>query len=166
MDGSDSFARAVTSDKLFTVYTTWKKLAAGRIGPRRAELTPALLRSTTSWTFTVEVISGGADFRFGFVGDKLMQFLERNCGAATLAGMRGVHFFDKADELFRQCIARKKPLVSGPKPTRYQGKEHLERQVLLLPLSEDGIDVSGLLGAFDTWQLGTHHHIPEPLLAE
>ncbi len=165
MDMTDDFARAVTSEKLLAVYTAWKTLAGDRIGPGRAELTPVHLRRTLSWTFIVDAIDGGKDFRFGFTGDKLMQFLERRCPAPTLAGMRGIHFFDKADELFRQCIAGRKPLVSGPKQTHYRGKEHLERQVLLLPLSEDGMTVSGLLGAFDTWQLGTNAHRPEPVLA-
>jgi hypothetical protein len=38
--------------------------------------------------------------------------------------------------------------------------------VLLLPLSEDGATVTGFLGAFDTWQLDTHPHKPEPVLAD
>ena len=163
---SDNFVRAVTSEKLRAVYTIWKQIAAGRVGPRRAEFTPAHLRRTTSWTFTVEVIDGGNDFRCGFTGDKLVQFLDQPCAARTLAGLRGIHFFDKADELFRQCIGSRKPLVSGPKQTHYKGKEHLERQVLLLPLSEDGVGVTGLIGAFDTWRLGTHIHVPEPVLAD
>jgi hypothetical protein len=163
---SDDFARAVTSDKLRAVYEIWKALAAGRIGPRRAELTPAHLRRTTSWTFTVDIIGGGADFRFGFAGDKLLQFLEGRCTAPLLSGLRGVYFFDQADVLFRLCIAGRKPLISGPMQTHYRGKEHLEREVLLLPLSEDGANVTGLLGAFETWQLGTNRHVPEPVLAD
>ncbi|MGZ5923555.1 MAG: PAS domain-containing protein [Rhizomicrobium sp.] len=166
MDKHRNFTSAVTSEKLLAVYAIWMELAAGRIGPQRAELTPAHLRRSTSWTFTVEVIDGGNDFRFGFAGDKLMQFLEQRCAAPTLAGLRGTHFFDVADELFRRCISSRKPLVSGPKPTHYKGKEHLEREVLLLPLSEDGVNVTGLLGAFDTWQLGTNPHVREPILAE
>jgi hypothetical protein len=166
MDKHHNFTSAVTSEKLLAVYAIWMELAAGRIGPQRAELTPAHLRRSTSWTFTVEVIDGGNDFRFGFAGDKLMQFLEQRCAAPTLAGLRGTHFFDVADELFRRCITSRKPLVSGPKPTHYKGKEHLEREVLLLPLSEDGVNVTGLLGAFDTWQLGTNPHVREPILAE
>lgn len=165
MDRHNSFTSAVTSEKLLAVYAIWMELAAGRIGPQRSELTPSRLRRATSWTFTVDVMDGGTDFRFGFAGDKLMQFLGQRCAAPTLAGLRGSHFFDAADELFRTCIASKKPLVSGPQPTYYKGKEHLEREVLLLPLSEDGVNVTGILGAFDTWRLGTNPHLLEPILA-
>jgi hypothetical protein len=162
----DKFARAMTSEKLLAVYAVWKELADGRIGPRRAELTPARLRRTTPWTFTVEVVDGGTDFRFGFAGDRMIQFLERRCPAPTLAGLMGTAFFAAADRLFRQCVTSAKPLLSGPKPTHYQGKEHLEREVLLLPLSDDGVRVTGILGAFETWGLGTNAHAAEPVLAD
>jgi hypothetical protein len=162
----DNFARAVTSPTLLSVYETWKTLAAGRIGPRRGELTPAQLRRAMPSTFTVEVIDGGKDFRFGFAGDRVMQFLDRRCAAPTLAGLTGTSFFAGADRLLRQCVDSKKPLISGPKPTTYSGKEYLEREVLLLPLSEDGAAVTGILGAFETWLLGTHPHAMAPVLAE
>ncbi|MGD0189677.1 MAG: PAS domain-containing protein [Rhizomicrobium sp.] len=165
MESSERFSDAIKSAKLRAVYDTWQRLAAGRIGPRRAELTPAQLRRATSWTFFVDVIAGGEDFRFGFAGDMLMQFLERSCEAPTVAGMRQIHFFAVADELFRHCVLTQKPLVSGPKPTHYRGKEHLERQVLLLPLSDDGVTITALLGGFDTWRLGTNAHVWEPVLA-
>ena len=163
---ADRFAQSVTSEKLSAVYHVWKELAAGRIGPRRAELTPAKLRGALPWTFTVEVLDGGRDFRVGFRGDKVIQFIGDGCAAASLKGMLGTHFFDAANELFRQCVASGKPLLSGPRRTHYKGKEHLEREALLLPLSEDGASVTGILGAFDTWQLGTNKHALEPLVAD
>jgi hypothetical protein len=165
MESTDRFTAAIKSENLLAVYAIWKEVAAGRMAPRRAELSPARLKRATSWTFTVDVIDEGNDFRFGFAGDRVMQFLERGCAAPTISGLRGDRFFDVADALFRRCVASGKPLVSGPRPTCYGGKEHLERQVLVLPLSEDSTAVSGLLGAFDTWQLGTNRHVWEPVLA-
>jgi hypothetical protein len=166
MDSIDRIARAAASDKLLAVYVAWKQLTAGRMGPKRSEITPAVLGRAIYSTFFVDVVDDGADFRFGFTGDKVMQFLEKRCAAPTVAGLRGDHFFDAAEELFRKCMASRKPLVSGPYPTRYRGKEHLERQVLLLPLSDDGENVTALLGAFDTWQLGTNAHRYETVMAE
>jgi hypothetical protein len=166
IQSQDSFARAMTSRTLLSVYETWRTVAAGRIGPRRSEMTPAHLRRTTPWTFFVEVVDGGRDFRFGFAGDRLTQFLEQRCPTPALSGLTGTNFFAAAGTLFRQCVESKKPMLSGPKPTTYSGKEHLEREVLLLPLSEDGAAVTGILGAFETWQLGTNPHALEPVLAE
>ena len=158
IENTDTFAQCVTSDKLRDIYAAWKALAAGRIGPGRAELTPSKLRRATAWAFTVEVIDGGKDFRVGFRGDRVTQFMGQPCTAQSLAELRGNPFFDVAADLFRQCVASGKPLICGPRGTQYRGKEHLEREVVLLPLSEDGVTVTGLLGAFETWQLGTHPH--------
>ena len=166
IDSADNFLRVVTSEKLAAIYKVWKALARDRIGPRRAELTPAHLRKMTPWTFTVEVVDSGKDFRFGFAGEQVMQFLDRRCDAPTLAGMLDNPFFGMADDLMRRCLQSKKPLVSGPRRTQYAGKEYLEREVMLLPLSEDGQRVTGMLGAFDTWLLGTHPHRAEPVLAD
>jgi hypothetical protein len=160
---NDDFARAITSDKLLAVYEVWKDLSVGRIGPKRSELTPAHLRRATPWAFTVDLVDD--DFRFGFAGDRLMQFLDKRCATPNVSGLRDIAFFAAAETLFRACAASGKPLVSGPKPTFYKGKEHLEREVLLLPLSDDGKHVTGLLGAFDTWRLGTNHHTLSPVFA-
>lgn len=165
-DKTDRFHASVTSEKLRAVYDAWKELAAGRIGPRRAELTPAKLRRATPWTFLVDVIDGGKDFRLRFRGDRVIQFVGDPCGATTLAAMRGATFFDVAESLFRKSVESRKPLLSGPRRTHLSGKEHLEREVVLLPLSDDGMNVTGLLGAVETWQLGTYPHALTPLLAE
>lgn len=162
----DRFAQSVTSEKLRSVYDVWKELAGGRVGPKRGEFTPAKLRRAMAWTFTVEVIDGGRDFRVGYRGDKVIQFMGERCEAPSLAVLRDTPFFAVAEDLFRRCVTSAKPLLSGPKRTHYRGKEHLEREALLLPLSEDGVSVTGILGAFDTWQLGTHPHATEPVLAD
>jgi len=165
IDQQDEFAQSVTSQMLRAVYSVWKELAAGRIGPKRAELTPAKLRRATAWAFTVEAIDDGADFRIGFRGDKVTQFMGAPCTAPALSSLRGIHFFDVADALFRQCVRSRAPLVSGPKRTNYKGKEHLEREVILMPLSEDGVNVTGILGAFETWQFGTHSQTEAKVVA-
>jgi hypothetical protein len=152
----EHLAHSLTSAILRTVFDVWARTANGRIGPQRAELSPAKLRKTTTHTFAVELVDGGQDFRFGFTGEKVMQFLDRRCDAPTLAGMRGTRFFDDAEKLIRQCVVDGRPVISSPRRTHYSGREYLEREVLLLPLSEDGVRVTGLIGALDTWLLGTH----------
>ena len=155
-DSVEHLAHSLKSEVLRTVFDVWRKTADGRIGPQRVELSPAKLRKATSHTFAVDLIDDGRDFRFGFTGEKVMQFLDRRCEAPTLTGLRGSHFFDAAEKLIRKCVADARPIVSSPRRTHYSGREYLEREVLLLPLSEDGVRVTSLLGAFDTWLLGTH----------
>jgi hypothetical protein len=152
----DNFARTLISEKLRDVYSVWKTLSAGRVGPKRSEISLSSLRRAAPWAFTVDVIDSGKDFRVGFRGDRIDQFMGDRCTAPLLSGMLGTYFFDDADRMFRECVTAARPLLSGPRQTKLKGKEHLEREVVLLPLSEDGVTVTGILGAFDTWQLGTH----------
>ncbi len=159
------FDAALSSPKLRQIYDLWRELASDRVGPSRSALTLQRLKRAASWTFLVEVIDGGADFRFGFAGDEIMEFLRIPCASKTVSGMRNISFFATAENLFRRCVETGKPLVSGPTQTHYPNRTYLERQVLLLPLSEDGASVSGILGAFHTWKLGTNAHIAEPILA-
>ena len=147
-------ALTLTSDKLAGVYKIWLELAAGRIGPKREEITPARLRSTIAWTFLIDVV--GEDFRFRFAGDRIIQFMGRRLQGSQVSEFRGAPFFDGMQRFFRRGIEARTPLANGPSPVTYPGKEHLEMEVMILPLSEDGTSVSGFLGAFDTWQIGTH----------
>jgi len=45
-------------------------LRAGRIGPKRDEISPAPLRGLLPFTFIIDVVDGGRDFRFRFAGEK------------------------------------------------------------------------------------------------
>ena len=148
----------LTSDKLAGVHKIWLELAAaGSIGPKREEITPARLRGMMPWTFLIDIV--GEDYRFRFAGDRIIQFMGKRLQGALLSEFRGTPFFDGMHRFFSRGAEAKIPLVSGPAPVTYPGKEHLEMEVMVLPLSEDGKAVSGFLGAFDTWRLGTHASI-------
>ena len=147
-------ALKLTSEKLAGVHKIWLELAAGGIGPKREDVTPARLRGTMPWTFLIDIV--GEDFRFRFAGDRIIQFMGRRLQGTKLSEFRGTPFFDGMHRFFSRGVETKTPLVSGPSPVTYPGKEHLEMEVMVLPLSEDGKTVVGFLGAFDTWQLGTH----------
>ncbi|HXC56981.1 MAG TPA: PAS domain-containing protein [Rhizomicrobium sp.] len=143
-----------TSDKLIGIHKLWSEIAAGRIGPRREEVTPARLRGTMPWTFVVDV--AGGDFRFRFAGDRIIQFMGTRLTGTLLSDLLGTPFYDGMNRFFAGCVTAKTPTATGPSPATYPGKEHLEMEVLVLPLSDDGVTVTGLLGTFDTWRLGTH----------
>jgi hypothetical protein len=147
-------ALILTSEKLVGIHKIWRELAAGGIGPTREAVTPARLRGTMPWTFVIDVV--GEDFRFRFAGDRIIQFMGRRLQGTLLSEHRGTPFFDGMHQFFSRSVTTKMPLTNGPSPVTYPGKEHLEMEVMVLPLSSDGETVTGLLGTFDTWQLGTH----------
>lgn len=145
---------ALTSEKLAGVHKIWRELAAGGFGPKREDITPARLRGTIAWTFLIDIAPG--DFKFRFAGDRIIQFMGMRLQGALLSQHRGTPFFDGMHAFFSRCVAIQAPMAHGPAKASYPGKEHLEMEVMVLPLSDDGETVSGILGAFDTWRLGTH----------
>ena len=155
MNQSDNdFADALTSDRLRTFHGIWKTQAAGRLAPRRDQMTPARLRATMPWTFLMEV--AGADFRFGFAGDRIVQFVGKAHAGTLLSALLGTPFYDGMHRFFSRCTELKTPQHVGPLRAVLPGKDHLEMEVVVLPLSDDGTTVTALLGAFDTWRAGTH----------
>lgn len=156
MDKSDSFAHGLTSEKLRATYEVWNELRASRIGPRRDEIAPARLRAVLPWTFMIDVVDGGQDFRFRFAGDRIIQFMGRRFAGALLSEQGANPFFERMRAMYSACATTIAPVTSGVVRTTYPGKEFLEIEALVLPLSEDGVTVPTLFGAFDSWQFGTH----------
>jgi len=156
MDASDDFSRALTSNKLRAAYETWKDLRGRRLAPKRGEITPARLRGILPSTFMIDVIDGGKDFRFRFAGERIIQFMGRRYAGTLLSAVRGSTFFDNMARMFEGCTEGKAPLTRGPVQASLTGKEFLEIEAMVLPLSEDGVEIHALFGAFESWQLGTH----------
>jgi len=156
MDANDDFSRALTSDKLRTVYETWRDLRGRRLAPKRAEITPARLRGILPSTFMIDVIDGGKDFRFRFAGERIIQFMGRRYAGTLLSQVRDSIFFDNMARMFEHCVTTKAPLARGPVQASLTGKEFLEIEAMVLPLSEDGVHILALFGAFESWQVGTH----------
>jgi hypothetical protein len=155
MDRQGHFADKLASDKLRMVHDAWNALRAGRIGPRRDEITPARLRSVLGYTFIVDVVDDGGDFRFRFAGDRIIQFMGRRFAGMLLSEAGEGIFFESMRQLFSDCTTALAPVTTGVRQANYPGKEFLEVEALVLPVSEDGVTVGALFGALDSWQLGT-----------
>ena len=160
MDNTAGFEQTLTSDKLKAAYAVWDATRAGRIGPRRDEIVPANLRGVLTFTFTMDVVDDGKDFRFRFAGDRIFQFMGRRLAGSLLSEQPNTAFFDSMRTMFAACVAARAPIASGVRQATYPGKDFLEVEALVLPLSENGTDVTHLFGAFETWQLGTHSPPP------
>lgn len=156
MGKNAEFRQKLTSEKLKGAYDVWDSLRSGRVGPKRDELSPALLRSVLASTFMIDVVDGGRDFRFRFAGDRVIQFMGRRFAGMLLSELPGSSFFDNMRAMYSGCVASKGPVTSGVRPVTYPGKEFLEAEAMVLPLSEDGSNITHLFGAFESWQLGTH----------
>jgi hypothetical protein len=148
-------ADRLVSEKLVGALDARKGVAAGRLAPRREEITPALLRSALPSIWMIDVIDGGRDFRFRFAGDRVIQFMGRRYAGELLSDHIDVPFFQRMKAILSECVSRKAPVAVGPLRSNLPGKEFLEIEVVVMPLSEDGETVSCLFGAMDVRGVGT-----------
>jgi hypothetical protein len=139
----------LVSPLLKRVFATWQRASAGRMAPRRDEITPAVLRSTLAVVWMMDVIDNGADFRFRFAGDRVIQFMGRRYAGTLLSALLDDVYFQRMRLLLLECVQNRRPAAFGPARTRMQGKEHLETEVIVMPLSEDGEAIASLFGAMD-----------------
>jgi len=148
-------ADAIIGERSRTLYTIWKNLAGNRLAPKRKEITLGLVGNLSSWMWTADVVDKGADFRFSLAGDRLTQFLGIYRVGSLLSEIPSSPFFERARLLYTYCVEHKQPVAIGPVRSSYEGREHWETEFVVLPLSEDGKNVTGLMGVFDLWPVGT-----------
>jgi hypothetical protein len=146
--------KAALHERLKDMLDTWMRVAAGRVGPRREEISPALLRGALGWVWFVDVIDGGADFRFRLGGDRVIQFMGRRYAGELLSASDEDPFFQRMRAMFLACVRDRRPITVGPERTIKKDRAFLEMEVLALPLSEDGETVTGLCGAIALRPLG------------
>jgi hypothetical protein len=149
-------AELVTSDKLADIFGIWNALSGERFAPKREEITPSKLRSLLPWTWLVDVIDGGKDYRFRVAGDRIVEYLGSRHAGKNLSELRGPAFFELMHEIFSYTVKYKRPIAHGP--LRSSHRTSLESEVLVLPLSDDGENVTALFGGFEAWLYGTHFH--------
>ncbi|MBV8979229.1 MAG: PAS domain-containing protein [Alphaproteobacteria bacterium] len=142
-------AHALESSLLAGVHATWTKVAAGRLAPRRDEITPAVLKTALPWIWMFDAVDGGADFRFRFAGDRVVQFMGRRYAGEMLSTFAKDPFFQRMRAVLLDCVRSRAPVAAGPMRSLQNGKEYLQLEVVVLPLSEDGAQITTLFGALD-----------------
>jgi hypothetical protein len=135
--------------RLIDVHAAWRKVAAGRMAPKREEITPALLKTALPSVWMIDVIEGGKDFRFRLAGDRLIQFMGRRYAGSPLSEFLDQPFFQHMRTILLAAVRGKRPFVIGPGRSRMPGKEHIELEVVVLPLSDDGENVTTIFGAME-----------------
>ena len=142
-------ADELVSTDLQTVYQTWLTLAGDRPAPKRTDLTPQHFRKHLANVFIIDVLDGGMDFHFRLGGENIVRFMGRRYAGSRLSQLRGAPFFEAMHRIFAHCTVARAPVAAGPaRPTR-EGREQMEMEVVVLPLSDDGRNITALFGAFD-----------------
>lgn len=148
-------ANAVVGVRSKAMYERWKALAKGRLAPRRDEISLGVVRNLAQWFWMIDVVDGGADFRFGLAGDQINRFYGYHLRGTLLSECPDTAYFRALRGTLLRCVHHKAAFAVGPVPSDYPGKEHLEVEKLMLPVSDDGETVNGIVGMMETWPVGT-----------
>lgn len=142
----------ISSARLRRLFEHWSLLKGDRYGPARSELNPGEMREQLGWIWLMDVIDGGYDFRFRMGGDRVIQFFGQRLAGAMLRNTIPLapQFFGRFFDLATLALASRHPVIGGPGRTTYQPKSYLEVEAVLFPLSDDGREITGLLGSIET----------------
>ena len=140
-------AQQLVSVPLAASFQAWRALCGDRFAPSRREIDPARFKAILGSIFVMEVLDGGIDFRFALGGERIPQFMGQRLRGQLLSEQPHTPFFEGMTHLFRQCVRAREPVAVGPMRTAREGLDYREMEVLVMPLSDTGLSVTGLLGA-------------------
>lgn len=134
--------------RLIQTFKTWRELSRARFAPTRKEIAPARFKSVLSSMFVIEVVDAGADFRLVLAGDTVIRFLGSEFKPGTvLSAVSPSPFRERSFRLFRECVESRAPVGLGPVRTLHDEHNYFDNEAVVLPLSDDGVSVTGILGA-------------------
>lgn len=145
----------IPSVELRRLYAAWKGRAGDRIGPRRDEISPAELKFALPMLWLWDVVDGGQDYAFRLAGERIKTFMNIDFATKRLSQFPKTLFSDEVRLVFSHCVNDRKPLIVGPAPMTYELRKHHTVTVIVLPLSDNGADVTGLLGATEVEAMAT-----------
>ena len=136
------------SPRLGQLYAYWQAQRGDRLAPRKDEIVPFDIRRLLPNIMIVEVAARPEDYRIRLSGTEV----DRQNGR-TLTGLRLVELFAEARTLpairdYALVVERRAP-VHNRRRMAHVGRDHVEIERLILPLSSDGERVDHLLCIFD-----------------
>jgi hypothetical protein len=143
--------RTFTRFELAVIHEYWQSTRRGRRMPSRADIVPAELTLHLPQILLADVLDEGKEFRYRLLGTRLTPYFPTRAtgktftdalapfGAATVKGTIAV---------YRSIVnERRAALIKGPGDYYHQDAKTFE--AILMPLSDDDLNVTMILGAFE-----------------
>jgi len=138
--------KEVIGDKrMLALYQYWGSKRAGRPMPARADIDPTEIPTLLPFILLIDVIDGGADFRYRLVGTDIVRWVGNDLTGRTFTEVLPAgNYAAYIAGLVRDTIGRRSPLYSEG---GFVVDGRVDRQVrrLVLPLSADGTTVNMVL---------------------
>lgn len=133
------------------VHNYWKHKRGTRPFPRRQDIVPAEIKKWLPYILLADVIDGGADFRYRLVGSRLHSFFP----AVPTGKVMSEALAPFGEDTVRKTLDTYGAVLTLGEPLRVKGDGAWYDQppkyfeAILTPLSDDGITVNMIFGAFD-----------------
>ncbi|GMV61487.1 MAG: hypothetical protein AMXMBFR74_06560 [Parvibaculum sp.] len=140
---------------LASLLACWEEKRAGRPFPDRADIRPEEFRRMLPHVGIVEVLDGGADFRFRLSGAELSAITGFDRTGERFSEMKAASDSKLTDEVMRTRWSEAMravllfacPLSLKTPVARIGEEEPLDMHALLLPLTTGGEEIGQILGA-------------------
>ena len=130
---------------LFTLYTYWNQVRAGRLAPRRLEIEPSRIASILAETFMLERMNPST-YPYRLAGTRLCELLGRE--------LRGTNFLSGWSEQDRPTLERllgsvceQGAAVTLTADSGFDEQHRIETETIVLPLLHAGSSVGRIIGA-------------------
>jgi len=131
-------------ERIATLLSLWNSKRAGREMPARADFAMGDLLPWLGHLMLLDVIDGGADFRFVLYGTQLVEIFGFDLTGLTVREALPRIGPEPLKEYLRVCATRAPDYVARRSPAE---KEYVTMTKIALPLSSDGRTIDKILGA-------------------
>ncbi|WP_420402455.1 PAS domain-containing protein [Nisaea sp.] len=136
----------LASERAKRILAQWNDLRADRIAPRRSEVDPLDLFDFLPTLAMIKISEGGDGFQFSLIGTGLAKIY----GLVTRQFVSRAAFPQPTKEALQQalqlCVTERSPVHGVWPQVKAMNDVKVDIEVVFLPISEDGIEVSRILG--------------------
>lgn len=143
---TDALPKGLERRLVLRLLSYWRDLCGNRHYPSFADVDPAAVADMWSWAFVIEVVGHESDPVLRHVGGSLAGLAHQPLVGLRLSAIPSDTLVSHAVSYVRAVIAKGVPISRGGEYMR-DGDVRVLYRSILLPMSDDGTTISGVLGA-------------------
>ena len=124
----------------------WREWCGDAQYPSFSQVDPARMAEIWDFSFVLDIVGHEDNPIVRTVGSELQNYLPETVRNCPLSDVPAASLIEHAAGYYHEILDRGVPISRGGEFTKYDGMKVLYRSIIL-PMSDDGTSVSGLLGA-------------------
>jgi hypothetical protein len=141
------FLDQVDEPLLAELVAYWDAKRAGRMAPRRSDIDPAELKPHLTGLLMLDVLDGGADFRYRLIGTAIVQGSGRDSTGRRMSELYADQpaVLQRLLDRFRRVVTEQRPIYTRGRIYWVPNREYRRFVTVAVPLSDDGRTVNIIL---------------------